>query len=143
MKQILVAVLLMGCVIALAGCRGTPQEVPDAELMNTLWVLESIEVPGEPDILPDANKIFSIHFFEDFHLSGMNDCNEYFGIFTISNENLLNIDSLLTTLMGCGESIDQEYYYTLHFVNSYEIINNMLRIYFDENNSVLNYIKDM
>lgn len=104
-------------------------------------MLQSIDVPDSTSIEVDPNKTFSIQFFEDFQLSGINDCNEYFGIYTISNNNSLSIDSLGTSLAGCGESIDQEYYRALHFVHSYEITINMLRLYYDENNSVLNYLK--
>lgn len=111
------------------------------ELVNIVWMLQSIEVPGTTTIEIDSNKVFSIHFTEDFHLSGVNDCNEYFGTYTISNSASLNIDSLITSLKGCGESIDQEYFRALKFVQSYEIINTMLRLYYDENNSVLNYLK--
>ena len=105
MKQTLVAALLMGCVIVFAGCSGNPpQEVPDADLVGTLWTLESIEVPGEPDILPEATKVYNIQFIADYRVEGQDDCNTYFGIYTLSDESEIRLDSLLTTLKGCGPS---------------------------------------
>ena len=56
MKQTRIAAMLMGCVIGLAGC----QDVPDVEFVGTLWTLQSIEVPGEPDIKPEATRVYNI-----------------------------------------------------------------------------------
>ncbi|MCH8837097.1 MAG: hypothetical protein IIA60_04755, partial [Candidatus Marinimicrobia bacterium] len=78
MQKIPYLTLLLGYVIAFAGCNGNPpQEVPDADLVGTLWTLESIEVPGEPDILPGATKVYNIQFYEDYNLKGQDDCNAY------------------------------------------------------------------
>ena len=141
MKQTLVAALLMGYVIAFAGCNGNPpQEVPDAELVGTVWMLQSIEDQGTT-IKIESNKVYSIHLSEDNNFAGTADCNEYFGTYNISNEDSLDLVPLGITYKGCGESIHEYYYYSLQFIHSYQINNNILRLYYDENNSVLNYIK--
>ena len=127
-----------------AGCSddlGLSDDTQAVELISTKWVLRSIDVPDSQDIEVDTNKSFSIQFFEDLHLSGINDCNDYFGVYKISDNSSLSLDSLISTAVGCGESIDREYSRALHSVYSYEISNNMLRLYYDENNSSLNYIK--
>ena len=144
MNRSLCFTMLLGCALAPVGCNeklGLSDDSQTAELINTTWMLQSIDVPDSTSIEVDPNKIFSIQFFEDFQLSGINDCNEYFGIYNISHKNSLSIDSLGTSLANCAKSIDREYYRALHFVNSYEIINNMLLLYYDENNSILNYLK--
>ena len=146
MKKALHLALLLSCAIILVGCNEDDEEeamddFQDAELINTMWMLQSIEVPGATTIEIDSNKVFSIQFFEDNQFSGMADCNSYYGTYTISNTDSLNIVPIGITYVGCGHTLDQEYFYILHFVHSYEIINNVLRLYYDENNSALNYIK--
>ena len=133
MKQTLVAALLMGCVIVFAGCSGNPpQEVPDADLVGTLWTLESIEVPGSPDILPGATKVYNIQFYEDYNLKGQDDCNAYVGIFALAEDSKIKLDSLGTTLVGCGPTeIGHQYYQALHVVDAYEIKGNTLKLHFD------------
>lgn len=140
--------LLLSCAIILVGCNEDAEEeamddFQDTELINNMWMLQSIEVPGATTIEIDSNKVFSIQFSEDNQFSGMADCNSYYGTYTISNTDSLNIVPIGITYVGCDHTLDQEYFYILHFIHSYEIINNVLRLYYDENNSVLNYIKDM
>ena len=138
MKQTLVAALLMGYVIAFAGCNGNPpKEVPNAELVGTLWTLESIEVPGEPDILPGVNKVYSIQFFDDYRLKGGDDCNSIVGIYTLSGESDIRLDSLGTTLVGCAPPfLGHPYFSALHAVDSYDISGNTLRLHFDNGSAL-------
>ena len=132
--------LLLICAITLADCNGNPpQEVPDAELVGTLWTLGSIELPGEPAYLVGSSTTVNIQFSEDYRLNGNSFCNSYFGIFTLSENNEMRFDSLGTTLIGCKMlEKDKEYYRALHFVYSYDINGHILRLYYD-NGSVLKY----
>ena len=144
MNRSLCITMLFCCALTLAGCSENPGSTDDsqaAEFLNTTWRLQSIVFSDSTIIQDDSNKTFNIRFFEDLHLRGINDCNEYFGIYTISDNNSLSLDSLGTSFAGCGESIDREYYRVLHFVHSYEISNNRLQLYYDESNSTLNFLK--
>ena len=126
LQSFMVIPILMLC---LAGCQ---DDVPDAELVGTLWTLQSIEVPGEPDILPEATKVYNIQFIADYRVEGQDDCNTYFGIYTLSDESEIRLDSLLTTLKGCGPSrIGHQYYQALRVVDAYEIRGNTLKLHFD------------
>ncbi len=136
MKQTLIVALQMGFVIALAGCQ---EDVPDADLIGTLWTLQSIEVPGEPDILPGATKVYNIQFFGDYRLKGRDDCNGYSGIYALSGESEIRLDSLGTTYAGCAPPfLGHPYFETLGVVETYGIIGNTLMLRFDIG-SVLKY----
>ena len=146
MKKKLHLTLLLSCAITLAGCNENTESEEmngsqDTELVNIVWMLQSIEVPGATTIEIDSEKVFSIQFFEDNQFSGMAACNSYYGTYTISNTDSLNIVPIGITYVGCGHTLDQEYFYILHFINSHKINNNMLRLYYGEYNSALNYIK--
>lgn len=123
-----------------AGCVGDEDPKENLSLVDTRWSLLSFEIPDSIVIEITPDKTFSVQFFDDFHLSGINDCNEYFGVYRIWDNGSLTIDSLGTSLANCGESMDKEYYRALHFVKSYEIIDNVLRLYYDDNNSILEYL---
>ena len=141
MKQKLVAALLMGYVIAFAGCSGNPpQDVPDAELMGTLWTLESIEVAGEPDISPDAKWTYPIQFFEDYHFEGGIACNHLVGEYMLTAGDSIRFKNFVATKVGCGESsnsLAEQYGASLSAVHSYKITGNQFRLFF--NDSVLKY----
>ncbi len=129
MKQTLIVALQMGFVIALAGCQ---EDVPDADLIGTLWTLQSIEVPGEPDILPGATKVYNIQFFGDYRLKGRDDCNGYSGIYALSGESEIKLGRIVTTLRGCGPSrIGGHYYQALRVVDAHDIIGNTLKLQYD------------
>lgn len=145
MNRLLNLTLLLGCSITLAGCNeklGLSEDSQATELLGITWMLQSIDIPDSTSIEVEPNKPYNIQFFEDLHLSGINDCNEYFAIYTIIENNSLSLEDLKATRKGCdGESIDQEYLLSLRDVHSYEISDNMLRLYYDDNNSALNYSK--
>ncbi len=146
MKQTLVAALLMGYVIAFAGCNGNPpQEVPDAELMGTLWTLKSIEVPGAPAILPDAKWTYPIQFFEDNRIEGGIACNHLDGEYMLTAGDSIRFKNLGATKLGCGESgnnsIENRLLMDLGAVHSYEIIGNQLLLYFDDSALKFRYME--
>lgn len=141
MKQTLFSALLIGYVIALAGCNGNPpQEVPDAELVGTLWTLESIEVPGEPDILPRDTKIYSIQFYDDYRIEGQIDCNVYSGEYTTSEGDSMQVNIHGMSYLGCRDSdksIENRLLGDFRAVHSFGIIGNRLQLHFDD--SVLKF----
>ena len=138
MKKTLHIALLLSCAITFAGCKdNSPPEVPDAELVGTLWTLESIEVPGEPDFLPVTTQATSLKFLEDYRFEGHLDCNSYYGNYTLTDGDSIQVDIQFITEMLCGTSNDGNYLVHIRAVDSYGIIGNQLRLQY--NNSVLKY----
>ena len=134
MGKTLTFILILICAVTLPGCNGeAPQEgVPDADLVGALWTLQSIEVPGEPDILPESDKIFNIQFFKDHRFAGLDNCNAYGGIYALAEDSEIRLDSIVTTLVSCAPPhLGHPYYQTLHIIDSYEIRGNTLRLQFD------------
>ena len=130
----LYTVMMMGYVIGLASCNGeAPQEeMPDAELVGTLWALQAIEVAGEPDILPAATKVYNIRFLEDYRVEGQIDCNTHVGFYALSQDSAIKLDHLVTTLVGCPPpELGYPYYQALQVAVSYEIRGNTLRLHSD------------
>ena len=134
MDKTLTYIFTATCAVALLGCQ---EELPDAGLVGTLWTLEAIEVPGEPDILPGATHVVSIQFSEDNRIEGQIDCNTYSGEYTLTEGDSMEVDMQYITEILCGTSIDGHYLVGLRAVHSYGIIGNQLRLYFDE--SALKY----
>ena len=134
LQSFMVIPILMLC---LAGCQ---DDVPDAELVGTLWTLQSIEVPGEPDIKPEATRVYNIQFFGDNRIEGWIDCNFYGGAYTLTEGDSMLVDIHFITERGCGESdnsIAVQLLGEFRAVYSFGIIGNQLRLYFD--NSVLKF----
>ncbi len=124
------------CAVALVGCQ---EDVPDAELIGTLWTLQSIELPGEPDVAPEATKVYNIQFFEGYRLKGREDCNGYGGIYALSENFGIRLDSLGISYMLCAPpTLGHPYFETLRVVDSYEITGSTLRLH-SENGTVLRY----
>jgi len=154
MKLTPLAFLLTGIIIAFAGCKDNSPQEPDAELVGTLWTLESIDVPGEPNILSRTTKAIAIQFLEDSRLEGYLDCNSYYrfegyidcnsycGIYTLTDGDSLRLDMQYMTKIGCGfKSIGEPHSAGLSAVYSYEINGNRLRIYFDDSILKFRYVE--
>jgi len=146
MRKTLYFIFIVTFAAALSGCNGeAPQEEPqeevhDAELMGTLWTLEAIEVPGEPDIRPEATKVYSIQFSEEYNIEGQFDCNSYGGAYTLTEGNSMQVEIQFITEMACSESvksIDDRLLGDYRAVHSYEIVGNRLQLHFDD--SVLKF----
>ena len=134
MDKPLTYIFTMICAVILTGCNSeAPQEeLPDAELVGTLWTLQAIEVAGDPDILPGATKVYNIQFFDDYSVEGRIDCNTHVGFFAFSEDSRIKLDHLVTTLVGCRPpELGYPYYQALRVVVSYEIRGNTLRLYSD------------
>lgn len=121
------------CAATLAGCNGAaPQDVPDAELVGTLWTLESIKVPGEPIFIsgsPPATAV--IRFAEDSKLEGGAFCNTYGASYQITDDGEINIEVTFRTKILCSLSAKEEHYYqALDLANSYDIEGNVITLYY-------------
>jgi heat shock protein HslJ len=79
------------------------QVVVQNPLPNTSWALASMYVNQVP--LPD--KTLTLAFGADGSLSGNGGCNTFNGPYSVSG-NVLAIGPLATTLMSCGDDVDQQ-----------------------------------
>lgn len=144
MKLLQPVLVIQILLLSLAGCQEEERvaDVPDAELKNTLWVLESMEVPGERDILVGSTATVNIQFSKDNRLKGISFCNAYGSSYTLLEDNKISIGSIGTTKKGCESEekhhAEDTYYWALPLVYSYEIEGNVLRLYYDSG-SVLKY----
>ncbi len=137
MGKPLTYIFTLVCAVALPGCQ---EDVPDADLVGTLWTLEAIEVPGEPDILPNAKWTYPIQFFEDYHFEGGIACNHLVGEYMLTGGGLIQFKNFSATKIYCGESsnsLAEQYGAGLSAVHSYEIIGKKLQLHF--NDSVLKF----
>lgn len=149
MKQILVTALLMGYVIALAGCKDNSPQVPDAELVGTLWTLDSVEPVGATAIKPDPTRTYTIQFFADSTFVGVVDCDDLFGQYWSQDGFINKFGTGGVTRRGCAEAVPSvDEYYPLGILNSgsikYEISGNMLALHLDVpyqvgDDSILNF----
>jgi heat shock protein HslJ len=119
-------------------CKKYPTEAETKPFLKTLWNLESFDISGEI-IKPPENQVFSIKFLDDSTFSGKSDCNEINGNFIVSSDNSLSINKVGTTKIYCGSaSLDEKYFEALNDIISYEIVNDKLYIYCN-NNAKLNF----
>ncbi len=131
-KTILFAIILLFT----SSCNESTTETNSTELLNTLWVLEAFEVNGMLDIPPD-DQIYNIQFKADSKFSGINDCNNISGNFSLISNNI-TIDNLTTTEVYCGkESMDYLYLEALVKAESYKIEKNELFIYYQANSKLI------
>ena len=119
-------------------CEDSSTESEIKELLNTFWKLESFETDGKI-VVPPKDQIYNIQFYADYTLSGRSDCNEILGGFKLKS-NYITIDSLMTTEMYCGDtSLGDKYFTALHESETYQIPQDVLTIYC-ENNLKLSFI---
>ena len=141
MKRITAIIPLILVSLNFTGCEGeASQDVPDADLLGTLWTLQSIEVPGEPGIQPNVGKNFSIQFFEDNQIEGHINCNTYKGEYAQPTIDSMKIIIQEITEVNCADSdkaVESRLLEDISSVHSYGIIKNRLQLHFDS--SVLNF----
>ncbi len=134
--------LLPSALLCLALFSGCQEPLPDADLLDNVWTLESIFAPGEPIILVGPARFVTIQFSDDSRLSGDSFCNQYGATYMVSENGALEIGSILTTLRGCLSNElhhnEDTYYLALPQSHSYRIDSHVLRLYYDDD-SVLKY----
>jgi heat shock protein HslJ len=115
----------------------------DLELKNTVWKLQSFEAFGIGITPIQDNRLYLIAFLPDTIAQIRADCNtctaSYRLIIPESNARLvLTLHSC--TEMYCGpESLDHQFLDGLRNAESYEIDGNLLRIYHNQKNNIMNF----
>ncbi|HOV24064.1 MAG TPA: META domain-containing protein [Candidatus Marinimicrobia bacterium] len=142
MKIIMYLFLGLAMFFALDCDNTNDTEVEDKEFLNTIWTLTSFEIDGEV-IAPPEDQVYTIQFKKDSTVSGKNDCNDFFANYLIASDDLLRLEQLVTTKIGCGgdQSFSDKYIQGLSAAKSYSILKNYLYIYYGDNSRLIFYGK--
>ncbi|MBX3011471.1 MAG: META domain-containing protein [Caldilineaceae bacterium] len=120
----------------------TPAANASALLANTSWALVSWGAPGAETAVID-NSTVTLIFGEAGEVGGNGGCNTYGGSYTIQ-DNQLVFGELISTLMACVDQgvTEQEMSYlaALQSAGPFEIADGVLVIWYDDGNSVLNFM---
>ena len=120
-------------------------EEPDVtELPNNLWALTSFgKIGQEEPFLMDTE--ITLQFREDSRVEGMGGCNGYIGTYEASYDGLIAISVLGWTDRACFSPegvMEQEtlYFEALGNVLAFEIQSGRLRLFYNDGESVLNFV---
>ncbi|MFW5936080.1 MAG: META domain-containing protein [Candidatus Hadarchaeota archaeon] len=129
--------------VSLAGCQGDGLNTISEDSM---WELESFDSGGEEiKVLPGTN--ITLKFEEENKFGGSAGCNSYGGSYEVGkeNSNSISMGSIVSTEKWClNEGImDQEsrFLSAMQDVSSYEVTPDHLKLFYDNGNSSLNFIR--
>ena len=125
MKLKLLALVLLAITISLVGCGKS------VALEDTTWVLESYGEQGDlKAVLADTEVIATFKSAEG-QVAGSAGCNSYGGSYELAGNKLSLPEPLISTMMSCGDQIDQQeqqYLAALQSAESYTIEDGKLTI---------------
>lgn len=142
----LAGVLLLTLLVAvsLTGC----QEDHDLNTIprESAWKLKTFECAGEEnDVLPGSN--ITLRFKGDNKLSGSAGCNSYSASYEMGkeNSNSISVGPIISTEKWCLDEgiMEQEsrFLSAMRNVSSYEVTPNHLKLFYDDRNSSLNFVR--
>jgi putative lipoprotein len=100
-------------------------------LENATWILMSYGEPANLQAVLEDTEITAAFDSENGQVTGSAGCNSYFGGYELKGNELSLTGPIGSTMMSCGEEIDQqeiEYLQILQDAESYEIDGNQLQI---------------
>jgi heat shock protein HslJ len=110
-------------------------------LINTSWRwLRTENATGTITIEPKNSKPFVLRFTASSTITSQTDCNSIGGEFT-QNNFTLSFGPLMSTLMYCEGSKEAEYSQNLSAVQSYEIVDNTLRLFLKDNSGTMFFVR--
>lgn len=123
-------VLILLALLPFSGCSDKSASPGTAGLVGSTWHLTSLDnIKGVTTEVTDET--FTALFSDSGDVSGTASCNTYSAVYSSVGLGDLDIDSLSTTLVYCGEeSLMDQYYAALLAAYSYEISGSGLTIYF-------------
>lgn len=123
------------------GCKKSTT-ITDYPLQGVKWILESIQYSNQ-NIVP-IKRLFYMLFSEDLSFQMQVDCNHCSGMYVLGSGNsILFWHQMTCTEAYCGDdSKDDEFHAALNNSSKYDINDNRLRIYFDNEQSHLNFIAE-
>lgn len=143
MTKYCIGMLLLAMLFAGCGERGssptgfTGEEVP-RQLVGVDWELVSFEMDGNEDPITDGN-LYTLTVHEDSTASGFAHCNLYGGPVVFDDQNFRFLQIASTLALCTGPSRGTEFLNALETVQRYEIRQGRLRMFYDNNSSVLNF----
>jgi len=124
---------------ASAGGTGAATSLP-ADVVQNEWTLQFFTSVGAQDI--SSNHI-TINFAPDGTLEGSGGCNNYFGSYTVSGQQLTIGQNLGSTQMFCEQSVmtrESLYFRLLLSVNSYQLTHGNLELIYGPGNNAMTFI---
>ncbi|MFC1955921.1 META domain-containing protein [Chloroflexota bacterium] len=124
--KILLAILLLTSVIGLVACRS------EASIEDTAWRLELYDEKGDlkAPLVEDTEITIEFRSTES-KFGGSGGCNNYFGSYEITKNELTIKPPIGSTMMACTESImnqEQEYFKLLETTETFKMDDNKLTI---------------
>lgn len=117
--------------------------IAEINITNTVWKLESFQSKGSKIIPVNPNERYTILLSDDLKLKGHADCNSYWGTYKFGANNTIKIDSLINTLVHCGdESMFSTYMEAIHGALFYKLEAENLKIFYKDSSSILNYVAE-
>jgi putative lipoprotein len=120
-------------------------EVPPApmdDLVGTQWTLVSYGPPGAETPVIEGSEV-TLAFQEDGQAGGSGGCNSYGGPYVVEG-GVLSFGEVVSTLMACvDEQVmeqEQQYFQALQTAGQYKLVAGGLTIYYDNGQSVLNFV---
>jgi heat shock protein HslJ len=106
---------------------------PDG-LLDREWKLVALHEADEI-IQPKKGRTHSMTLSRDNRVAGRNDCNRYFGFYSMVKGNWLKFgEGFGSTLMLCMPgSLDFKFFESLHATKGFEVDGNKLKIYYGDN----------
>ena len=106
---------------------------PDG-LLDREWKLVALH-EADKIIQPKKGRTHSMTLSRDKRVTGWNDCNRYFGSYSMVKGNWLKFgEGFGSTLMLCMPgSLDFKFFESLHASNGFEVDGNKLKIYYGNN----------
>ena len=136
MKRLTFIIPLILSLLALTDCYRA--DLPDSELVGTLWTLESIDDPAAPIYRVESGATVNIRFSEELRVQGINFCNSYFAAYDLGLDGEIKIELGGTTLVYCDTGgKEADYFQALPLVHSYNIDGPVLRLYYDDDSVLL------
>ncbi|NIM15165.1 MAG: META domain-containing protein [Candidatus Aminicenantes bacterium] len=144
MKTFSLIIMLLFIITGMAfhtGCKKSDLN-PDYPLAGVKWILESIQYSNQ-NIVP-IEQMFYVLFNEDLTFEMQVDCNSCSGTYVLAAGNFISFsDQMVCTDAFCGDdSKDDEFHAAIDTASAYEVNENRLRIYFNNEQSHLNFIAE-
>jgi heat shock protein HslJ len=117
-------------------------QITDYPLQGTKWILESIQYSNQ-NIIP-IDRMFYVLFNEDLTFQMQVDCNTCSGTYSTGAGHSIRFShQMVCTDAFCGDdSKDDEFHAALDSVSKYDVNGDRLRLYFNNEQSQLNFIAE-
>ena len=141
-KRLIFQIFLSSLIFILSACALVDDPGAPVDLSGTQWQLTSYGEPGsETPVVEETEAV--LQFEQDNQATGTSGCNSFGGQYQISNGEIA-FPEIVATEMACpGEGVmEQEmaYFQALRNADSFELIDDELRIWYNEGEGVLNFV---